>query len=44
MLKEKIKSRSDTAVVFVEQTMGKGGLKLFADIELNYEELISMPF
>lgn len=43
MLKEKIKSRNDTAVAFVEQTMGEGGLKRFADIQLNYEKLLSTP-
>lgn len=41
VLKEKIKSRSDTTVAFAQQTLGTGALKRFAKIQPDYENLIS---
>jgi len=41
MLKERIKSRSDTTFAFAQQTLGVGALQSFAEINPNYEKLIS---
>ena len=40
-LKEKIKSNRDTTAAFAQQTLGVGALKRFANIQPNYEKLIS---
>jgi transposase-like protein len=40
-LKEKIKSKKDAAAAFVKQTLAVGALRRFAEIQPNYEKLIS---
>jgi hypothetical protein len=40
-LKEKIKSNRDTTAAFAQQTLGVGALKRFANIQPDYEKLIS---
>lgn len=41
MVKERIKSRSDITAAFAEETLGPGALARFANIQPDYEKLIS---